>query len=208
MRQLSFGMLFAAVVCVGPALTAQQPAGPSGDSSAIDKVSLIGCVVKGTKGGYLLKDVIASSSEPVAQPTVVGTSGATTATAPILYWLDDNDDLDDHVGHTILITGELKSKKVLKAEVAVERRDDGRIELDAKVEDTKVTARLPEAPDAVVAAMLPNTSVPVAVGTSGTVSSSDTAAVTSKIGDKEIDLPFNARRVDVKSVTRVEKGCR
>src|SRR5688500_5127459 len=76
--------------------------------NAADEIKLSGCVVRGEDGdGYLLTNVPGDASwlrsgDGAVSPGPVGTSGSV---ATIFYWLDDDDELEDHIGHRVEIEG-------------------------------------------------------------------------------------------------------
>jgi hypothetical protein len=143
-------------------------------------VTITGCVVKGD-GGYVLSDVSPEN-------TVAATAGTTTppvagAVMPgrVLYWLKDDDDLAEHAGQKVEVTGEIEGD-IEKGMVSAER-EGGLIELEFKIEgDKKVTVKVPD--------------VPASVGTAGAV------------GDKEKDFAFVVRKIDVESVKMISSTCR
>jgi hypothetical protein len=99
----------------------------------------------------------------------------------VIYLLNDDDDLGQHAGQKVEVRGELEGE-IEKGMISAER-EGGLIELEFKVAgDRKVTVKLPE--------------VPATVGTSGT------------IGDKEVDLRYIVRKVDVDSVKMIASTCR
>lgn len=159
---------------------ASAPAQQSGDGKR--DVTLTGCVVKGD-GGYVLTNV----SEETAAAAVAG--GMPSSPQPkgtvmpgrVFYWLDDDDDLEDHAGQHVEVRGELKGD-IERGEISAER-EGGLIELEFKVDgDKKVTVKVPD--------------VPATIGTSGGVP------------DREVDLPYIVRRVDVDKVKTLSSVCR
>ena len=78
--------------------------------TADTSTKLTGCLVRGSGdgAGYLLVNVaaeptVANSSQVL--PTAIGTSGTY---ANVFYWLDNDGDLQAHVGHQVEIEGETK----------------------------------------------------------------------------------------------------
>ena len=95
--------------------------------------------------------------------------------------MSDDDDLAEHAGHKVAVTGDIKGE-IEKGKISAER-EGGLVELEFKIDgDRKVTVKVPE--------------VPATVGTSGAV------------GDKEVDLPYIVRKIDVDSVKVVGGECR
>lgn len=158
---------------------ASAPAQQSGDDKR--KVTLTGCVVKGD-GGYVLTNV---SEETTAAAVAAGTPSSpqpkgTVLPGRVLYWMDDDDDLKDHAGQQVEVRGEIEGD-IERGEISAER-EGGLIELEFKVDgDKKVTIKVPD--------------VPASVGTSGSVT------------DKEVDLPYIVRRVDVDDVKTLSSVC-
>jgi hypothetical protein len=175
---MAFGLSIVALsaapqVATAPARQAQ------GDK---DDVTVTGCVVKGD-GGYVLTNV---AEETVAAAVAAGMPSTpqpagTVLPGRVFYWLSDDDDLAEHVGHKVSVTGDIEGD-IEKGKVSAER-EAGLVELEFKIDgDRKVTVKVPE--------------VPATVGTSGAV------------GDKEVDLPYIVRKIDVDSVKVVGGECR
>lgn len=193
MRHATVAAALIAIVGIGSAAQAQEK-----------DVTLQGCVLKGKNGGYIITDVITSRPENIAgSREVVGTAGS-NSTGQVVYWLDDSRKLKKFVGHRVMIMGELEGD-LKPGEVAVERNDDGLVELDVKYKGRKVTAEMQQAPEVVLAAL--PTVVPGGgpVGTSGTVGTAGAAAM---IQDKEIGIDYLIRKVDVKTVHAIDGTCR
>ena len=74
-------------------------------------------------GGYLLTNAPGESVWDRARdvPVEPGPAGTTGRMGSIFYWLDNNGDLKDHVGHQVEIDGELKGDL-----------NDGQIKVDRK----------------------------------------------------------------------------
>src|SRR5687767_5218805 len=182
MKQMGFAAAVAVAACLAGSAAAAQvasaPAQRSGD--ARKDVTITGCVVKGD-GGYALTNV----SEQAAAAAVAG--GLPSSPQPagavmpgrVLYWLDDDDDLAAHAGHKVEVSGTIEGD-VEKGKISAER-EGGLIELEFKVEgDKKVTIKVPD--------------VPSTVGTSG-------------VGDKEVDIPYVVRKIDVDKVKMISSTC-
>jgi hypothetical protein len=175
MKQICLGAALA--LSLSTQLAGQQPvpvtAGPD------DKVTVVGCVVKGD-GGY----VLASPVDP-AIPRAAGTAAATVASASsvaghVFYWLDDDDEIDEHAGRKVEVTGELEDD-IDQGTISVER-EDGMVEIEFKAEgERKVTIKIPD--------------TPAAIGTPGAVS------------DREKDYRVVIRKVDVDSVKVLASTC-
>ena len=186
MRLLSSALLACALLA---SIVAQPVTATAAGSDK--RVTLTGCLVKGEDGGLLLTEsegAQVSSTTTTTAPapgtsTVTTTTTTTTTTRPaqVLYWLDDDDELDGLSGRRVELTGELEGD-VKKGELEIDRKDNGMIELEAKFGDRKITARLPH--------------VPAAVGTAGAV------------GDRDVDIEYVVRKVDVKSVRMIADSCR
>lgn len=183
MKQMGLAAALSASVSVAAAVTAVQAAGrvaPVESSGQKKEVTITGCVVKGD-GGYVLTNV-ASETEAAAlaagAPSTPQPPGAVLP-ARVLYWVDDDDDLEDHAGHKVEVRGELEGE-VEKGTISAER-EGGVVELEFKVDGKKVAIKVPD--------------VPPAIGTSG------------KVGDKEVDFPYVVRRIDVKSVKTITSTC-
>ena len=152
---------------------------PSNDDKK--EVTITGCVVKGD-GGYVLTNVaeetaaaaVAAGSPSSAQPA------GTVMPGRVLYWLEDDDDLQKHAGQKVEVRGELEGD-IGRGKISAER-EGGLVELEFKVPgEKKVTVMVP--------------SVPSTVGTSGT------------IGDKERDIAYIVRKIDVDSVKTIMSTC-
>ena len=153
---------------------------PSNDDKK--EVTISGCVVKGD-GGYVLMDV---AEETAAAAVAAGTPSSpqprgTVLPGRVLYWLEDDDDLAKHVGQKVEVRGELEGD-IGRGKISAER-EGGLVELEFKVPgDKKVTVLVP--------------SVPPTIGTSGT------------IGDKERDIAYIVRKIDVDSVKMLASVCK
>ena len=131
-------------------------------AAADDKVKLSGCLVRGEgDDGYLLINVPAepaastASSAPIT-PTAVGTSGSF---ANVFYWLDDEGDLKQHIGHQVEIEGDLKGD-VKDGELKIDRKDDW-TEMEIKSDGKGMKARVPNS--SVVAGPSPDKKMSVLV---------------------------------------------
>lgn len=173
MKDIALGALVALGFSAN--LIGQQPVAVRANPD--DKVTVVGCVVKG-EGGYVLSNV--------ADPWVSGSgSAATTVTSAsnvagrTFYWLNDDEDLDEHAGRKVEVVGKL-DKDIDKGMISVER-EDGMVEIEFKADgERKVTVKVPEAPDA--------------VGTAGAT-------------DREKEYRVVIRKIDVKSVKVLASTC-
>jgi hypothetical protein len=113
---------------------------------AAESEKLTGCLIKGEGdgAGYLLVNV---PSEPApggasrpASPGAIGTSGVFTN---VLYWLDKNDDLREHVGRQVEIEGDVKGD-VKEGELKIDRKDQW-TEIEVKSDGQDMKARVPNA---------------------------------------------------------------
>lgn len=158
-------------------LAAQQPVAVPADSN--DEVRVVGCVVKGD-GGSLL------STDGIAAPGVTGGSAASTVTSAtkvagrVFFWLDDDDDIDEHAGRTVAVVGELEDD-IDQGEISVER-EDGLVEIEFKAEgERKVTVKVPD-----------NRFV---------------GGRSEAVGDREKDYRVVIRKIDVESVEVLSSTC-
>ena len=106
-----------------------------------------------------------------------------TASSPtrVLYWLDDDDDeVEKLMGQLVEITGKVEGD-IKRGEIEVER-ENGMIELEIKAGDRKANVKLAD--------------VPAAIGTAGAVK------------DRETELPYVVRKLDVKSAKSVASSCK
>lgn len=171
-------MGFAALIAVGLSshLIGQQPVAVAADKD--DKVTLVGCVIKGD-GGYVLSnaDGWESFSPGVASTTVASASNVAGRT---FYWLKDDDDLEKHAGRKVEVVGKLDNE-IDQGKIKVER-EDGLVKIEFKADgEPKVTIKAPE----------PLTTV----GTSGAVP------------DREKTHRVAIRKIDVKSVKVLASTC-
>ena len=181
MKGFSFAAVLACVISLVGVSTAVAQ-GVATASAAVDKpVTLTGCVVKGESGGYLLTGVANTTPGSTVATPPAGTLTAVTRASHVLYWLDDDDEVKGHTGRRVEISGEIEAE-IEKGEIELERMDNGMIKLQAKYDGKTVTALL--------------ASVPAAVGTAGAA------------GDKEVEVDYIVRRVDVKSVRMIADNCR
>jgi hypothetical protein len=117
------------------ALAAAMAFGMSAIGNAADDkdIKLSGCLVRGENGGgYLLTNAPGESVWERARdvPVEPGPAGTTGTMGSIFYWLDDNGDLKDHVGHQVEIDGELKGDL-----------NDGQIKFDRKTKWTEIEVK-------------------------------------------------------------------
>jgi hypothetical protein len=115
--------------------------------AAEDEVTLQGCLVKGDGdgAGYLLTNTPAEpdwqrSDAAKIAPGTVGTAGGFES---IFYWLDGDNDLKDHIGHQVEITGELKDE-LKDGEIKLDRKDRW-TELTVKSDGRTMKANVPNA---------------------------------------------------------------
>ena len=169
---------FAAMIALGLStqLIGQQPV--TVPATHDDKVTLVGCVIKGD-GGYVL------SNTDGWEPYAPGAASTTVASASSVggrtfYWLKDDDDLETHAGRKVQVSGKLDNE-IDQARIKVER-DDRTTKIEFKADgEHKVTVKLAE----------PLTSV----GTSG------------GDGDREKTHRVAIRKIDVKSVKVLASSC-
>ena len=114
-------------------------------AAAGDKdVKLTGCLIKGD-GGYLITNLpsepaATSSADTSAVTTAIGTAGGYT---PVFYWLDDDGDLKNHVGHRVEIEGHVKGD-LKEGEIKLERKNNW-TELQVKSDGRSMKAEVPNA---------------------------------------------------------------
>ncbi len=172
-------------------VTALVAAGATVQVKAADgqeKVTLTGCAVKGTGDGdgFLLANSVEQTTRTTTTPTPTGSTVSSTTSsemkaARILYWLDDDDDeVAKLMGQLIEVTGEVEGD-VKRGEIEVER-ENGMIELEIKADGRKANVKLAD--------------VPSAIGTSGSVK------------DREVELRYVVRKLDVKSAKSLAPSCR
>jgi len=162
--------------------------GPVPVRAAEEKVTLVGCAVKGNGDGdgFLLANSVEQTTRTTVTPTPAGAAISQTTTnemkpARILYWLDDDDhEVAKLMGQLIEVTGEVEGD-VKRGEIEIER-ENGMIELEIKADGRKANVKLAD--------------VPSAVGTAGSVK------------DHEVELPYLVRKLDVKSAKSIAPSCR
>jgi len=181
MKSLALGAALAITAAVGVGGAAQAAV------SADDKiVTITGCVVKGD-GGYVLMPLPEHGGAAAVLPPAgtsgnpAGTAGQASDVVRVLYWLDDDDEVDDHAGQRVEITGEIEGD-IDEGEISVEREDDGKVELEVKHEGKTIGGKLPN--------------IPGTIGTAG-------GAIT----DEEKDYEVAVRKVDVKTVKTLASVC-
>jgi hypothetical protein len=153
-----------------------------------EKVTVVGCAVKGDGDvdGFLLVNSVNQTTTVTTTPTPVGAIvGATTSTelgaTRVVFWLDDDDDeVQRLMGQLVEVTGEIEGD-IQRGEIKAER-EDGMIELEINAGGRKATVKLPD--------------VPSAIGSSRSVP------------DREVDLPYLVRKLDVKSAKSVAATCK
>ncbi len=98
-----------------------------------------------------------------------------------LYWLDDDKDAVQRLmGQLVEVTGEVEGD-IKKGEIKAER-ENGMIELEIKAAGRKANVKLPD--------------VPSAMGTS------------SSVKDREVELPYLVRKLDVKAAKSLAPTCK
>ena len=174
MNQISLTLL---TLSFSTVLAAQQPVAVHADSN--DKVTVVGCVVKGDGGSVL-------STDGIAAPGVTRGSAASTVTSAskvagrVFFWLDDDDDIEEHAGRTVAIVGKLEDD-IDQGTISVER-EDGMVEIEFKAEgERKVTVKVPDN------RLVVNTS--------------------EAIGDREKEYRVVIRKIDVESVEVLASTC-
>jgi hypothetical protein len=151
------------------------------------EVLVVGCAVRGTGDGdgFLLVNAVDRTTVTTVAPTAGGAVvSSATATqmkpARVLYWLDDDDDVTERLmGQLVEVTGEVEGD-IKRGEIEIER-ENGMIELEINAAGRKRTVKLPD--------------VPSAVGTSGSVR------------DREVELPYVVRKIDVKLARSIAPMC-
>ena len=137
MKRIAIPALFA--LSLSAQLIAQDPVSVPANSD--DKVTLVGCVIKGD-GGYVLSsmtDLLAPSSTGSAANTVTSASNVAGRT---YYWLSDDHDLNDHAGRKVEVVGKLE-KEIDKGKISVEQ-EGGMTEIEFKADgERKVTIKVP-----------------------------------------------------------------
>jgi hypothetical protein len=168
----------AALIAVGLSthLIGQQPVAVSADKD--DKVTLVGCVIKGD-GGYVLSN--ADGWDPYPPGTATTTvASASNVGGRTFYWLKDDDDLEKHAGRKVEVVGKL-DHEIDQAKIKVER-EDGMTKIEFKADgEPKVTIKAPEPL--------------ITAGTSGAVP------------DREKTHRVAIRKIDVKSVKVLASTC-
>lgn len=152
-----------------------------------EKVTITGCVVRGTShgDGFLLANASEQTTSTTTTPTPTGTvvtSSTTTSMKPsrIIYWLDDDDDVTEtYMGQQVEVVGEVEGD-IDKGKIEIER-ENGMVELEINADGRKGTVKLAE--------------VPSAVGTAGSV------------GDHETKIEYIVRKLDVKSARMTGATC-
>ena len=153
-----------------------------------EKVTVTGCAMRGSGDGvgFLLANTVEQTTRTTTTPTAAGSTVSSTTTsemkpARILYWLDDDDEeVAKMMGQLVEVTGEVEGD-VERGAIAIER-EDGMVELEIKADGRKANVKLAD--------------VPSAVGTSGSVK------------DREVELPYVVRKLDVKSAKPLAPGCK
>ena len=121
--------------------------GVNGSAQALgnDKIKLNGCLVKAEGDhGYLITNLpsepASSTADRAVTTSAIGTSGAFST---VFYWLRNDDDLKQHVGHRVEIEGELKGD-IKEGEIKLDRKDNW-TELEVKSDGHEMKAKVPNA---------------------------------------------------------------
>jgi hypothetical protein len=133
------GWLAAAMASVAGMNTSVQTLG--GDQ----KIKLNGCLVKAEgDDGYLITNLPSEPASSTADRNVTTSAIGTAGTAStVFYWLRNDDDLKDHVGHRVEIEGELKGD-IKEGEIKIERKENWS-ELEVKSGGDEMKAKVPNA---------------------------------------------------------------
>jgi hypothetical protein len=115
-------------------------------TAAADKdIKLSGCLVRGEDGGgYLLTNAPGESVWDKARdvPIEPGPAGTTGRMGSVFYWLDNNGDLKEHIGHQVDIEGELKGD-LNEGQIKVDRKANW-TEMEVKSGERTLKARVPQ----------------------------------------------------------------
>jgi hypothetical protein len=108
-------------------------------------IKLSGCLVRGEDGGYLLTNAPGDPAwqrtpDPTVMPSTVGTTGSF---ATIFYWLKEQGDLKDHVGHLVEVEGDLEGD-IEDGAITIDRKDKW-TEIRVKSDGRDLRARVPHA---------------------------------------------------------------
>jgi hypothetical protein len=108
-------------------------------------IKLNGCLVKAEgDDGYLITNLPVepggSARDRSVETSAIGTSGAN---ATVFYWLRNDDDLKEHVGHRVEVEGELKGD-IKEGEIKLDRKDNW-TELEVKSDGRSMKAQVPNA---------------------------------------------------------------
>ena len=175
MKGIAFGALAALGLSVQ--LVGQQPVAVN--ANADDRVTLVGCVIKGD-GGSLLSSIGDTWDATSAGSAAATVTSASKVAGRIFYWLDGDNDLEDHAGRKVEVVGKL-DKEIDNAKISVER-EDRMVEIEFKADgERKVTVKVPE--------------TPASVGTSGSLS------------DRESTHRIVILKIDVKSIKVLASTC-
>lgn len=135
-----FTRLRVAILAVGVVVSITAASTPAVGRTA-DDITLTGCLIRGD-GGYLLTNGPSAPAWQKADTSVTpGAVGTTGTVASIFYWLRDEDDLREHVGHRVEVRGDLESE-VSDGEIKVDRKDQW-TELEIKAGGDTLKARVP-----------------------------------------------------------------
>jgi hypothetical protein len=135
--------LTAAVVAAAVVSTANLLVAPR--LSADDTVTIRGCVRRSDLSVPLApsmlawgrNDIMITGAAAMDSPRSVTIGGAVM---PSFYWLDDDEDLAEHVGLDVEISGDLGD--FARGEIEIEQ-DDGITKIEMNLRGTKETARIP-----------------------------------------------------------------
>jgi hypothetical protein len=115
-------------------------------TAAADKdIKLSGCLVRAENGsGYLLTNAPGESVWDRARevPVEPGPAGTTGRMGSVFYWLDNNSDLKEHIGHQVDIDGELKGD-LNDGQIKVDRKANW-TEMEVKSGERTLKARVPQ----------------------------------------------------------------
>src|SRR5215211_3239848 len=131
-----------AALSLSAQLIAQNPVAVP--ATADDKVTLIGCVIKGD-GGYVLANTTDASTSTASGSAANTVTSASNVAGRTFYWLSDDHDLNEHAGRKVEVAGKLE-KDIDRGKISVEQ-EGGMTEIEFKADgERKVTIKLPSEP--------------------------------------------------------------
>lgn len=135
MNKTGLALTIVLVAAAAPVASAQRPAVTVDD----DDITIRGCITEVRSPSVTAPSVLVWSRSDIMLAAAEALQEPAGLTGRVFYWLDDEDDMAEHLGRHVEIKGELEDFEEGKVKM---ERDDGytkvKLELDGKTEEARV----------------------------------------------------------------------